>query len=318
MIRFWFRTKTSAALVYAVTLFSALSGSTVSLAQDGEAAVLRPGVQEIGQSAVLNSRRFVFPAQDVDETYLIDVAPVISFGQQGSDQKLPVVFVVDGNLLFPNLASTAQLLSLAGFPSIIIVGVGYSRPSFEESLASRNRDLTPTTDTAFTQEMATGLEQMGMTYPSYGISGGADAFLAFINDELKPFIAAQYPNADLSDTAVVGHSLGGLFVLYALFTSPESFTRYIAGSPSLWWDEGVMLEAAQQSGDIDARLFMSYGALEPVEDQIEPGQAMDAILRGSDRPSLSYTFHVFEGETHDSVIAATLSRGLRAVFATQP
>ncbi len=113
---------------------------------------------------------------------------------------------------------------------------------------------------------------------------------------------------------MLGHSLGGLFVLHALFTSPESFDRYVAGSPSLWWRGGMMLDAAAALGDADARLFMSFGALEPAEQMLEPGAEMDALLSGGDRPSLRYTFHVFDGETHESVIPATFSRGLRAVF----
>jgi hypothetical protein len=159
-------------------------------------------------------------------------------------------------------------------------------------------------------EMSAGF---GASYPAYGQPGGADAFLAFINEELKPFIAARYPNADPDNATIMGHSFGGLFALHALFTAPDSFDRYIAGSPSPAWDGGLLFdEEAAAPGDIGARLFVSMGTLEPEEDMIAPLQRMDALLR--ERPDLDYTFHVFEGETHSSVIPATFSRGLREVF----
>src|SRR3546814_19712655 len=48
-------------------------------------------------------------------------------------------------------------------------------------------------------------------------SGGADDFLAFIEHELKPLIAQRYP-VDARRQILFGHSYGGLFTLYTLFT----------------------------------------------------------------------------------------------------
>ena len=41
---------------------------------------------------------------------------------------------------------------------------------------------------------------------------------------------------------------------------------------------------------------------------------LDATLRSRSYDGLTLTTHLFEGETHLSVVPATISRGLRVVF----
>ena len=38
------------------------------------------------------------------------------------------------------------------------------------------------------------------------------------------------------ERTIEGYSIGGLFALYTLFTKPETFNRYIVGSPYLLWN----------------------------------------------------------------------------------
>jgi predicted alpha/beta superfamily hydrolase len=278
---------------------------------------------EVQPSTVLGAQRHALAAQHIDQTYQIDVFPAVSpLRPPAPGEKLPVVFVLDGNLYFPMVASMAALLTLEEIPSMLIVGVGYDfAPSTPAPLVMlevqtrRNRDLTPSVDEAFVTRMTEMYQGFGAPYPPYGQPGGADAFLAFINDELKPFIAERYPNADVEDATIMGLSFGGLFAMHALFTAPDSFDRYVAGSPSLFWDEGVTFAAEAAASDVAARLFISTGELEDEAEMRAPVARMDALLRDGRRPSLSYTFNDFAGETHASVIPATFSRGLREVFA---
>jgi hypothetical protein len=297
------------------------------------AALPQPTADEAGTdivesrpTTILGAESRSLRARNIDQTYRIDVVRVISpFNPPPPDSKLPVVFVLDGNAYFPMVASTATLLSIEGqIPSLLLVGIGYELdaalpPPFVmlEVQTRRNRDLTPSVDEAFVKQMTEMYAGFGAPYPAYGEPGGADAFLAFIDEELKPFIAERYPDADPDDATIAGHSFGGLFALHALFTSPGSFDRFIAGSPSLAWDGGILLEEeTAASGDISTRLFVSVGSLESQDEMIAPVTRMDARLR--ERPSLDYSFHLFEGETHASVIPATLSRGLREVFRQDP
>lgn len=71
--------------------------------------------------------------------------------------------------------------------------------------------------------------------------GGADKFINFLNDELKPEIAKQFP-VNSQQQSLYGHSFGGLLVLYHFFQKPDAFQRYFAASPSLWFDQGMLFQ----------------------------------------------------------------------------
>lgn len=76
-------------------------------------------------------------------------------------------------------------------------------------------------------------------------NGGAQAFLDWIIDQAKPRVAAQVP-IDPARQALWGHSYGGVFVLYTLFTRPQAFSDYGAVDPSLWWGNGHLLQEEAQ------------------------------------------------------------------------
>ena len=265
------------------------------------------------------THRHLLHSEKINQTFEIDVALPYPL----PDGKLPVVYVTDGGSMFPLVSISALLLQL-GFelPPMIIVGIGHKVDTPLETLSLRTRDLTPTVDEAMLVEMADG----PMALPEGLSSGGADEFLDFIEEQVKPMIQANYPASD--DATLVGDSLGGLFTLHALFTRTDDYNRYLVGSPSIWWDNQMLFETeavyADGHEDLDADVFISVGALEEgvnpefddskmVSNSIE----MVARLRAHDYPNLRLTEHVFEGETHLSVIPATMSRGLRELFATE-
>jgi len=69
-------------------------------------------------------------------------------------------------------------------------------------------------------------------------SGGADRYLQFLKTELVPLISEKYHTSS-ERSALIGGSLGGLFVIHALLNAPTLFKSYVALDPSLWWDLGV-------------------------------------------------------------------------------
>jgi predicted alpha/beta superfamily hydrolase len=86
-----------------------------------------------------------------------------------------------------------------------------------------------------------------------------------MRDELIPFIDSRYPT-DLKNRAYWGDSLGGLFGCYVLFTRPDTFNRYIIGSPSAWWANEDVMKLAERyvttHGDLAATVFLGVGGLE--------------------------------------------------------
>jgi predicted alpha/beta superfamily hydrolase len=117
----------------------------------------------------------------------------------------PVLYVLDGIEQMPHTVGTATALHTYGeMPALIIVGVDST---------DRTLDMTPT------------------VLPGVENSGGADKFLDFLVDELKPYIAERYRTNNYSMLA--GHSFGGLLVTYSLIARPEEYQARFAFSPSL-------------------------------------------------------------------------------------
>lgn len=280
---------------------------------------------DLGPTTMSRCSRYALTARNVAQTYLIDVAMPAAPVTPG--QILPVVYVLDGNGMFAMAAQTARMLQSAPqpLPPMLVVGVGYDfrragGPNWEY-VGLRHRDYSPTSD-----PRVIGLLRASpppYDFPADFELGGAAAFRRFLTEELRPFIAARYP-VDPGDQTLLGFSLGGLFALDTLFTAPGSFRRYIAGSPALAWHDRVAFEReaalAATVDDLAADLFLSVGELEATSDNplvstiVSTVRDLEAVLRGRGYPSLRMACHLFPGETHASVIGATISRGLRSVF----
>ena len=99
-------------------------------------------------------------------------------------------------------------------PELIVVGV----PNTD-----RTRDLTPTRNAS---------RPTGGSDPSLRGSGGGDAFLAFLRDELIPTVDAAYRTTDYR--ILVGHSFGGLMSLHAFLSEPALFQAHLAIDPSVF------------------------------------------------------------------------------------
>jgi pimeloyl-ACP methyl ester carboxylesterase len=164
------------------------------------------------------------------------------------------------------------------------------------------RDLTPPSQ----------VQQQIDVYPTLG---GADQFLRFIVEELKPLVDARYRTNGYS--IVVGHSLGGLFVLHALVTQPGSFNSYVAIDPSLWWNDQALVRQAdafiESDPELNTSLYLIVGNGQ--------GPGLDAALELAGmldrrRPSgLRSDFTRIATESHDTVALLGIYQGLRWIFA---
>ena len=238
----------------------------------------------------------------------------------------PVLYVTDADIWFNTAAEMTRLMhNLYGLlPPILVVGIAYGveDPMLQGEI--RNRDLTPTADEGFEAMGRQMNPDWTPALPEGRRMGRSAEFLAFLDEELKPFIAERYPVEGKG--ALFGCSLGGLFTLYALLTKPGSFDHYIAGSPAIWWDNAMLFgleeELAASTKDVAATLFMGAGALE--EGAGVPGvdmfkfvtnmREMASRLESRGYPSLNVTTRVFENEGHTSVPPVILTRGVRNAF----
>lgn len=159
--------------------------------------------------------------------------------------------------------------------------------------------------------------------------GDADTFLEFLTDTLQPHYLAALP-VDPARQTLVGHSLSGLFVLHALMARPDRFQRYVAASPSIWWDRARILDeakAAVWTAAGRARVLVSVGSEEQVagpekptgidgeddaamlgeQHMVDNAGAFAELLRAR---GVAAELRVLEGETHKSVIPAAMAAAL--------
>lgn len=255
-----------------------------------------------------------FHSRFTGHDYHVYVSLPASYGQ--GDQRYPVLYVPDTENFFL-LLSVATLnmgaSKLAGLnytlEEFILVGVPLKYEGVLDWFAKRAFDLTPTEVEA--QNKAFGELTGGEVH-----TGGASLFLRTLKEELIPFIESKYRVT--SDRGLAGDSFGGLFAAYAWLNDGSTFSRYLIGSPSLWWDQGSILKtetAVAESGrTLQGRVFLSVGA-EEGEGMLGPFKKLTTALTSHSYPDLALQSHIFEDEDHLSVIPATFSRGLKFLYA---
>jgi predicted alpha/beta superfamily hydrolase len=141
-------------------------------------------------------------------------------------------------------------------------------------------------------------------------NGGAK-FLAFIKNELIPFIKSKYRVND--DRTLVGASFGGFFTLYALFNDPGLFNRYIASSPTLTFENSILrsmeTKYAVAGSPQPTRLFIGKGSFEGLKTELA-----DLTERLKKVKNMEVQTMEIVNAGHTSNKPETFSRGLSWVF----
>ncbi|GGX80736.1 alpha/beta hydrolase [Massilia dura] len=228
----------------------------------------------------------------------------------------PVLYALDGNASFPVLAlmarTAARRAGVTGLAAPVIVGIGYATAQDHDS-KSRTRDYTPPAAGAPAAE------------------GGADRFLDFIEQELKPLVRTLAP-VDPRRQALYGHSFGGLCTLYTLFTRPAMFQTYVAASPSIWYGDRVVLDGlegfAQRVAALPGKpsLLMTVGELEqkrPADARagshdaallqrrmVDSARDLAARLQAGGPLLERVRFHELAHEDHGSAAYPAMARGI--------
>ncbi|MFO7742050.1 MAG: alpha/beta hydrolase-fold protein [Anaerolineae bacterium] len=246
-------------------------------------------------------------SQIVNEDYRIDVKLPPSYAS--SDLAYPIIYAVDADRGFPLVANISQFLE---FPAdhvaeSIIVAIGYQDlRDMGDWAVWRTRDLTPTQNERVEQYWEDRIKKRFGRDVAVE-SGGAGSFYQFMAQELIPFIEQEYRTSGFK--ALTGYSYGGLFCLYVLFTRPETFDAYFAGSPSLDYDDGVLFRYesayAQKHDDLPVRLFMTSGSR---EEGLADLERMARRLRGY--PGLKMDVSILAGGTHVTAVPQAWTEAL--------
>ena len=170
-------------------------------------------------------------------------------------EKSSTFYFLDALRLFVPSASMSYNYEIFNYiPSAYYIGIGYTDEADGiPKEVNRTRDYTPT------QFAPSDSNHFLSSNPvDYESSGGADAFLQVLKDEIIPFVETHYKVSN-TDRVLIGNSKSGLAAVHTFLTKPALFNRYIIISPSIWWDDYFKTRAERyvmtQSTAIDEELF---------------------------------------------------------------
>ena len=242
-----------------------------------------------------NAKEFEFQSQKTGRKYKILIKLPGSYATSGEETRYPVLYAVDGQWYFSIAGSVVGGLYYdRGARESIIVGITWEGDEDNANLL-RVEDFTPTNT-----DFAAG-------------SGKADSYLDFLQYELIPFMARNYRTSE--DRTLSGVSFGGLFTLYCLFTRPMVFSDYLASTPSVWWDDGVLrkyresfLKTALPS---PVRLYVARGEMEYGRHEID---VFVNELKAAGHHNLEIEFDVIRGAGHGGLNPEAFTRGMQFIF----
>ena len=278
---------TTCMLIYFTTLSFAQSNKTTP-ASNSRPFVL--GVIEELQSNSLGEKRIL-------NIYLPE-------GYNSSDTvRYPVIYLLDGSAEedFIHIVGLVQFNSFPWIdrvPKSIVVGI---------ATVDRRRDFT----------FPTSIKADKIKYPS---TGRSDNFIAFIEKELQPFIERTYKTN--SSRTIIGQSLGGLLATEILLKKPALFNKYIIVSPSIWWDNGSILNqpaviSRDYPGKTDIYIGVGKEGLTPTEIprvmEVDANLLADKIKSIKNKNVNTY-FDYLPKEDHATILHQAVFNAFRALY----
>jgi predicted alpha/beta superfamily hydrolase len=219
----------------------------------------------------------------------------------------PVIYLLDGaaDEDFIHVVGLVQFNNFSWIrrlPECIVVGIANK---------DRKRDFTFPTTVAEDQK-------------SYPTSGHSAAFISFLGKELQPFIQKRYRGNKKG--MLIGQSLGGLLATEILLKHTSLFDKYVIISPSLWWDNGSLLqEKTKESIEKQATNTSVYIAVG--KEGLTPGKSprvmeVDANLLADQLKSMEHEkpdvyFDYLPGEDHATITHQAVFNAFRALYPAQ-
>jgi uncharacterized protein len=218
----------------------------------------------------------------LNETRTLNILLPIGY-HPDSAATYPVIYLLDGSADedYTHVGSLVQFLNMYSIvPDAIVVGIAN---------IDRKRDFTfPTT-----------VAEDKKTFPT---TGGSAKFIAFIENELQPYIQLNYKTNN--SKTIIGQSLGGLLATEILCDKPDLFTQYIIVSPSLWWDRESLLKKLTKKLETtplaNKKIYLCVGNEHPT--MIADAKILNGILEEQGKKSSALFFQFFEKEDHATIL----------------
>jgi predicted alpha/beta superfamily hydrolase len=244
--------------------------------------------------SVLPHRTWTIASKVLGETRRIHVYTPPGY-DTAAGNRYPVLYVPDGGLAedFPHVTSDIDAAIRAGeMPPIVVVGIENTE---------RRRDMTGPTNVETDKQIAPHV-------------GGSAAFRAFIRDELMPVVRERIRGN--GQTAIVGESLAGLFVIETFLQEPGLFDTYIALSPSLWLNDQALVRGADRSlrAQLRSGKTLSYLAVAGDDDRGDAVQALATILRTAAPKDLTWYYEPRPDLQHSTIYRGASPGAFRKLY----
>lgn len=240
---------------------------------------------------------FTLDSQVLAEPRHINVFTPTAYGQK-FDGPLPVLYMPDGGM-------DEDFLHIAGLMQVLVSN-GTMRPFILVGIQNtvRRRDMTGPTTNPEDLKIAP-------------VVGGSAKFRRFIKEELMPTVRSRYRTTD--ETAIIGESLAGLFVVETYFLEPDLFSTYIALDPSIWWNNEELAKAS------DSRLKTPPTTHKTVllSNSNEPDLArltaqLAASFESHRTSTIDFHYKPLPAESHATIYHPAALIAFRTVFAPPP
>jgi predicted alpha/beta superfamily hydrolase len=219
-----------------------------------------PSVPDIGPTEF--SRLYEDPAVEIMySNHVKDTFKIFKTIPEGyeadTSRRYPVIIILDANAFFETTVAELKFNSFIGLiPKSVVVGIGYKDFPAMDSL--RSRDYT----------FPLAIPEYEMT-----LSGGADRFKSFIDDELIPTLVSEY-RIDMERAAICGHSLAGYFTLYYALASMQEnkavIKNIVAASPSLHYNHRYLFDMEKRltsKESLSLNIYVSMGSEDMNDDE---------------------------------------------------
>ena len=294
-------TRIAAALLIGTCAFSALAQSTPLPAAIPplDSPIVIADDQPVGVPAAV-AREYHLVSKDGQRRYEVKI---VQPSGMPPAKGFPTLFVLDGRAGLDAL--NRAYLDGAPPAKIATVFIDYEADQ-PESGRARAFDYLP------------GPRPGATPQPGDDQGGGADAFLTLLDQDVMPLVKREIP-VDTSRLGLYGHSYSGLFVLHALFTRSDMFHTYIATSPSIWWQNRVIVDEAMDYSKQAAvpggrKLFVLVGGRErrqprpgtppPFSPDMPDAQYFSDRLKQLD--SFSTRFRLMPDKNHGEMMPAAI------------
>ena len=243
------------------------------LVQLGNAQIVDKSVFSIGETIEVTSK-------SLNEKRTINIYLPDSY-HKDTLKDYPVIYLLDGSKDedFIHISGLVQFCSFSWINIIeesIVVGIGN---------VDRKRDFTyPST--------------MEIDKKEFPTSGKATYFMDFIADELQDLIANNYRVT--GKKMLIGQSLGGLFATEVLFRRPDLFDHYIIVSPSLWWDNELILKRDLDKSMKGKTVYIGVGQEGPLMERV--AQSLFYKLSLEKNAEIKLFFKYFEQQNHGDAL----------------